>query len=328
MNILIPDVLSPPADIEREIFGNDAQITIAGATSAEQISDDTWNACDAILAWDQIQYNAELIGKLKNCKTIVRVGVGYDNINLKAAAENNIQVCTVPDYGTEEVADHTMALLLALVRGFPEYVSRVKQRDWSRENHMPFRLRGKTMGIIGLGRIGTAVAVRAKTFGLRVIFYDPYKDDGYDKSMGIERVDNLEDIATQSEIISLHTPLTKETKGMIDQSFFSKIKHQPILINTARGAVIDIHDLYSAMRNETVNAVGLDVLPVEPSDDTQQLISEWEQNDPWLKGRVLVTPHVAFYSPEGYKEMRKKAAQEALRILNGELPRNNILNFK
>ncbi len=327
MNILIPDVLSPPANIEKEIFGSTVEIIVAEATFAGQISDDTWRRCDAILAWDQIQYTSELIDKLENCKAIVRVGVGYDNIDLKAAAQKNIPVCTVPDYGTEEVADHTMALMLALVRGFPVYVKRVRQRDWNRENKMPFRLRGKTMGIVGLGRIGSAVAVRAKAFGMNVVFYDPYKEDGYDKSLGIQRVENLDDIGQQSDIISLHTPLTNETKGMIDKRFFSNTTRNPILINTARGAIIKLDDLYTAMQTDTINAVGLDVLPIEPNDDTQELIMAWEQKETWLQGRVLVTPHVAFYSPEGYREMRQKAAREALRVLNGESPRNPVTVF-
>ncbi len=324
MKILIPDVLSPPADVEREVFGNDVDIILAQATDASQISDTTWENCDAILAWDQIQYTAELIEKLDNCKAIVRVGVGYDNIDLLAAEQKSIQVCTIPDYGTEEVADHTMALLLSITRGFPEYVKRVRERDWDRANSMPFRLRDKAMGIVGLGRIGTAVAVRAKAFGLRVLFYDPYKDDGYDKAMGIKRVDNLAEIASQCDIISLHTPLTDETNRMINNSFFTEVKRSPIILNTARGAIIDLNDLYLAMKNDIVNAVGLDVLPIEPSDDSQKLISAWENHESWLKGRVIVTPHVAFYSPEGYTEMRRKAAIEALRVLNGEKPRNQV----
>jgi len=189
---------------------------------------------------------------------------------------------------------------------------------------MPARLGGKNLGIIGLGRIGTATALRAKAFGLKVIFYDPYKDDGYDKSLGIRKVDTLHDLARLSDIVSIHTPLTKETENMIDDSFFKIIKPDSILINTARGSIIDLSALRNAMKKKIIKAAGLDVLPIEPSDDSQQLIVEWENNEEWLRGRLIVTPHVGFYSPEALKEMRIKASIEVKRVLEGKPPRNLV----
>lgn len=327
MNILIPDVLSPPADVEREVFGPEADIVLCEATAAEEIPDELWSACDAILAWDQIEYNSPLLDKLERCRAIIRVGVGYDNIDLIGTRRRKIVVCSVPDYGTEEVADHTIALLLSLVRGLPEYVKRVLRRDWSRENSMPFRLRGKVIGIIGLGRIGTATAMRAKTFGMKVVFYDPYINDGYDKSLGVTRVESLKEIAETADVISIHTPLTHETEGMINDSFFADVRKSPLLINTARGQIVDIACLYDAMKDDIVKAAGLDVLPIEPSDDSQQLIVDYENDEEWLRGRLVVTPHIAFYSPEAYKEMRKKAALEAFRVINGEKARNCVNEF-
>ena len=324
MNILIPDVLREPVDIEAEIFGSDADIIVGKATSHEDITDEVWSNCDAILAFDQIIYDKDLISKLVKCKVIVRVGVGYDNVNLLETKKKNIVVCNVPDYGTEEVADHAMGMLLSLLRGLPEYTRRVQQRNYCRENQMPARLGGKNLGIIGLGRIGTATALRAKAFGLKVIFYDPYKDDGYDKSLGIRKVDTLHDLARLSDIVSIHTPLTKETENMIDDSFFKIIKPDSILINTARGSIIDLSALRNAMKKRIIKAAGLDVLPIEPSDDSQQLIVEWENNEDWLRGRLIVTPHVGFYSPEALKEMRQKAAIDALRVLKGLQPKNCI----
>ena len=324
MNILIPDVISEPADIESKIFGPGAEILVGEATNNQDISDKIWSNCDAILAFDQIIYDKELISKLAKCKVIVRVGVGYDNIDLLAAKNKNILVCNVPDYGTEEVADHTMGMLLSLIRGLPEYVRRVKHRNYSRKNNMPARLRGKIMGIIGLGRIGTAVALRAAAFGIKVIFYDPYKDEGYDKSLGINRVNNLHDIARLSDIVSIHTPLTNETENMIDNRFFNSVKPGMILINTARGSIINISALRIAMKEKIINGAGLDVLPIEPSDDSQQLIVEWENNKEWLKGRLIITPHVAFYSPSALKEMRIKASHEAKRVLEGKSARNVV----
>ncbi len=324
MNILIPDVLREPVDIEAEIFGMDADIVVGEATSHEDITDEVWSNCDAILAFDQIIYDKDLISKLVKCKVIVRVGVGYDNVNLLETKKKNIVVCNVPDYGTEEVADHAMGMLLSLLRGLPEYTRRVQQRNYCRENQMPARLGGKNLGIIGLGRIGTATALRAKAFGLKVIFYDPYKDDGYDKSLGIRKVDTLHDLARLSDIVSIHTPLTKETENMIDDSFFKIIKPDSILINTARGSIIDLSALRNAMKKKIIKAAGLDVLPIEPSDDSQQLIVEWENNEEWLRGRLIVTPHVGFYSPEALKEMRIKASIEVKRVLEGKPPRNLV----
>ena len=324
MNILIPDVLREPVDIEAEIFGMDADIVVGEATSHEDITDEVWSNCDAILAFDQIIYDKDLISKLVKCKVIVRVGVGYDNVNLLETKKKNIVVCNVPDYGTEEVADHAMGMLLSLLRGLPEYTRRVQQRNYCRENQMPARLGGKNLGIIGLGRIGTATALRAKAFGLKVIFYDPYKEDGYDKSLGIHKVDTLHDLARLSDIVSIHTPLTKETENMIDDSFFKIIKPDSILINTARGSIIDLSALRNAMKKKIIKAAGLDVLPIEPSDDSQQLIVEWENNEEWLRGRLIVTPHVGFYSPEALKEMRIKASIEVKRVLEGKPPRNLV----
>ena len=324
MKILIPDVIKPPADIEIEIFGLEADIITGEATHSEMISDEIWKECNAVLAFDQLDYNKELLSKMSSCKVIVRVGVGYDNVDVVDAKNKNIIVCNVPDYGTEEVADHTMALLLSLVRGLPEYTRRVKLRNWNRHNSMPFRLRDKVIGIIGLGRIGTATALRSKAFGMKVIFYDPYINDGYDKALGVERVSLLEDIARESDIISLHTPLTHETKGMINDSFFAYVNRKPIIINTARGHIVEIAALEKAMREGVVKAAGLDVLPLEPSDDSQQLIVDWEQDEEWLRGRLLVTPHVSFCCPEAFEEMRRKAAEEALRVLNGGKAKNCV----
>ena len=324
MKILIPDVIKPPADIEIEIFGLEADIITGEATHSEMISDEIWKECNAVLAFDQLDYNKELLSKMSSCKVIVRVGVGYDNVDVVDAKNKNIIVCNVPDYGTEEVADHTMALLLSLVRGLPEYTRRVKLRNWNRHNSMPFRLRDKVIGIIGFGRIGTATALRSKAFGMKVIFYDPYINDGYDKALGVERVSLLEDIARESDIISLHTPLTHETKGMINDSFFAYVNRKPIIINTARGPIVEIAALEKAMREGVVKAAGLDVLPLEPSDDSQQLIVDWEQDEEWLRGRLLVTPHVSFCCPEAFEEMRRKAAEEALRVLNGGKAKNCV----
>ncbi len=324
MVILIPDVLKPPAEIEQQVFGKDAEIQVCQAVSAEQISPEDWARCEAILAYDQIQFTADLIRGLKRCKVLVRVGVGYDNVDLEAAQRHGLIVCNIPDYGSEEVADHAMAMLLSLARGIPEYHRRTRGRDWDRTNALPYRLRGKSLGIVGLGRIGSAMAKRGLAFGMRVLFYDPYKEDGYDKALGVERVESLAELAGKCDVVSLHAPLTDETERMIGRSFFDSLKRPIHLINTARGALIDIEALGAAMREGTVAAAGLDVLPIEPNVDSQTLVSAWEAQEAWIRDRLIVTPHTAFYSPESYREMRTKAALEALRVLEGNPPRNPV----
>ena len=322
--VLIPDVLNNDADIEKNVFGTNAKIILGKAKLHSDIKNHVWKNCDAVLAWDTIDYNENLISKLQACKVIVRVGVGYDNVDLVAAKKNNIVVCNVPDYGTEEVADHAIALFLSLNRGLQEYSQSIKDKNWIRSHTTIMRLTKKVMGIIGLGRIGLATALRAVSFGMKIIFYDPYLPDGYDKALNFKRVDTLNEIAEESDVISIHTPLTEETYKMINKKFLRHVKKKPIILNTARGPIIDLPSLENSMRENKVKAAGLDVLPVEPSDDSQQLIVDYENNEEWLKGRLIVTPHVAFYSPESFKEMRRKAAEEAMRVLNGENPRNPL----
>ena len=224
MKIIIPDVIQDGGVLEAKIFGAKAEIIAPDITNSSQVDDDVWNSCDAILAFDQLVYDRELISKLTHCKSIVRVGVGFDNVDLDAAREKGIVVSNVPDYGTEEVADHAIALLLNMTRGLKEYSLKVEERNWDRSASLPIRLRGKTLGLIGFGRIGVATALRAKSFGLDVIFYDPYIPNGVEKSIGVKRVRSLEDIAKNSDFISLHTPINDETKNIVDQSFLDKVK--------------------------------------------------------------------------------------------------------
>lgn len=327
ITVLLPDVMTTGIEIEREIFGPEADIILGQAIQTDAISDKIWTNCDAVLAWDNMEYNAMLIKKLVKCKVIVRVGVGFDNVDLAEAKKSNIVVCNVPDYGTGEVADHAMSLLLSFSRGLPLYTERVKRRDWARHNDMTFRLDQSVMGIIGLGRIGTATAMRAKSFGMKVVFYDPYINDGLDKALGITRADTLNEIAENADVISLHVPLTHETKDMLNEEFFNQARKNPVIINTARGSVIKLPDLEEAMREGRVRAAGLDVLPVEPSDNSQQLIVDWENDEEWIRGRLIVTPHSAFYSPTSIVEIRKKACLEALRVVRGEKARNCVNAF-
>ena len=326
-NILIPDVVVPPAQIEHDVLGDKYNITVGEAQEAGDIPEEIWKQSHGILAFHLIDYNAELLSKLENCQVIVRLGVGYDNIDLGEARCRNIAVCNVPDYGTEEVADHTLGLLLALVRSIPGYQQAIKNRNWARNDNITFRLSGKTIGIIGLGRIGMAVAIRCKSFGMNIVFYDPYLDDGYDKALGITRADTLEDFLEQSDIISIHAPSTKETRGMVGSDFLSKVRDGCILINTARGDIINLDELYKIMKLGKVKARGLDVLPIEGHSSEQQLVVDYENDAQWLKDRLIITPHVAYYSAEAYTELRYKAAKQIKGAIDGQEIKNCVNNF-
>ena len=326
-NILIPDVVVPPAQIEHDTLGEQYNIIVGQAQHANDISDDIWKQSHGILAFHLMDYNSELLSKLENCQIIVRLGVGYDNIDLAEANQRNIAVCNVPDYGTEEVADHALGLLLSLVRSIPSYQQAIKNKNWNRNDNITFRLSGKTFGIIGLGRIGTAVAIRCKAFGMNVVFYDPYLDDGYDKALGITRADTLEDLLTQCDIISIHTPSTDETRGMVGSDFLGKVKDSCVLINTARGDIINLNELYKSMKSGKVRACGLDVLPIEGHSNEQDLVIDYENNAEWLEDKLIVTPHVAYYSAEAYIELRYKAAKQIRDAIEGQVIRNCVNNF-
>ena len=249
-------------------------------------------------------------------------------MDVEAAARKGIPVANVPDYCTNEVADHTIALLLGITRGLPAYIDSVKLEDdrweWSAAGHL-FRMTGKTLGIIGLGRIGTAVALRAKAFGIDVAFYDPSASDGMERSLGLRRL-QLDELLAQADFVSLHTPLTPETRGLVNADFLAKLKHGAYIVNTSRGGVVDANALEVALREGRVAAAALDVMPTEPPDPELGLVKAWRAGEDWIKHRLIVTPHSAFYSEEGEVDMRVKATATVREVLDG-LPARNVVNM-
>ena len=230
-------------------------------------------------------------------------------MDLNAAAERGILVCNVPDYGTEEVADHAMMLLLALARQLRPGDEAIRKGVWDFRTvlEMP-RLRGKTLGIVGCGRIGTAMAMRAKAFGLDVVFYDPHVVPGYDKAVGIRRVERLEDLLAQSQFVSLHCYLDDAAHHLINARALALMPRGSILVNTARGGVVDGDALVGALDSGHLLGAGIDVVEHEPLEDDRL------RHHP----RVLLSPHSAFYSVEGFVELRRKTAEEVVRLLTGK----------
>jgi len=187
------------------------------------------------------------------------------------------------------------------------------------------RLSTYTFGVVGLGRIGTATIRRAKAFDMDCVFYDPYLPNGMELALGIRRADSLQDLLGQCDVVSIHTPLNEETRNMIDRSALESAKRGIIVINSARGPLIDIDALHDAMKDDIVLAAGLDVLPDEPANLNKPLISAWHNDEEWIKHRLIITPHSAFFTPESMRDIQAFAARTAARYLrDGRL--ENLVN--
>jgi D-3-phosphoglycerate dehydrogenase len=312
--VLIADFLDETS-IESAVLSDIAQFVMARATDEAQLKPYLPRA-DAIMLFHDISILGEAsFAQAPRCRGVVRAGVGYNNIDVEAATRHGVIVCNVPDYGTEEVADHAIMFLLALARRLVPSHQAIQSGTWDYRTAVGTpRLRGKTFGIVGCGRIGTATAVRAKALGLDVVFYDPFLRQGMEKALGIRRVHQLEELLEQSHFVSLHCYLDESNHHMISTRTIARMRPGAILINTARGPLVDEAALIAALDSGHLAAAGLDVVETEPLDN-QRL-----RQHP----NVVLTPHTAFYSVEGYVELRTKTAEEVRRILVGEPPRNPV----
>ncbi len=269
----------------------------------------------AIILWHGPLVDAGVVARLRHCRAIIRNGVGFDSVDTVAAAKAGIAVCNVPDYGTEEVADHALALTLALYRQLFPLDAEAKRLGWKIDVAAKMRrLRTQTFGIVGLGRIGTAAALRAKAFGFRVAFFDPYAPTGTHKAVGIERVGSLGELLKISDTISIHCPLSAETRGMIGESEIARMKPGSFLVNTARGDIVQKAPVFAALRSGHLAGAGLDVVEAEP------LRTAGEAATP----NLIVTCHAAFCSPEGMVEMRSTSAKIARAAVLGEQVWNRV----
>jgi C-terminal binding protein len=283
---------------------------------------------DAIMLFHNVSLSARTIDRLQRCKLIVRCGVGYDNVDHALARRRGIPVANVPDYGTEEVADSALGMMLAMVRGIAYQNSRLRDRQgpWMYTQVVPLRrLRGRVFGIIGLGRIGSAAALRAKALGMDVLFYDPYKPDGYDKALGVRRAETLDELLSAALVVSAHCPNTAETRHMLNAATIAKMAPGSYLVNTARGAVVDVAAIPEAIASGRLAGAAIDVLEGEPPDDDSPLMRAWRDPTHPAYHRLLVNPHAAFYCEEGLRDMRTKGADACRRVLLG-LPLRNIVN--
>jgi phosphoglycerate dehydrogenase-like enzyme len=311
--VVITDHLAE-AGVERTVLDPVAEVQLL-ATDDEADLVSAGTAADVLLVFHTMRLTDCSLAHFSRCRGIVRCGVGYDNVDLQAAGRRGMVVCNVPDYGTEEVADHSLLLLLAIARRLLPTANAIRAGAWDVTGVFGApRLRGRTLALVGCGRIGTAMALRARALGMRVVFYDPYKPDGHEKSLGVERVYRLDDLWPQAEFLSLHCPLTRETHHLLDAATLARLPAGAYVINTARGPCVDLTALRAALDTGRVAFAALDVVEREPLED------DVLRRHP----RVVLTPHAAFYSVESFREMRLKGAEEARRILLGEPVRNPV----
>ncbi|KAJ6637950.1 C-terminal-binding protein [Pseudolycoriella hygida] len=305
--------------IEMPILKDVATVAFCDAQSTSEIHEKVLNEAVGALMWHTIILTKEDLEKFKALRIIVRIGSGTDNIDIKAAGELGIAVCNVPGFGVEEVADTTMCLILNLYRRTYWLANMVREGkkftgpEQVREAAQGCaRIRGDTLGLVGLGRIGSAVALRAKGFGLNVIFYDPYLPDGIDRSLGLTRVYTLQDLLFQSDCVSLHCSLNEHNHHLINEFTIQQMRPGAFLVNTARGGLVDDDALASALKQGRIRAAALDVHENEPYNVFQGSLKD--------APNILCTPHAAFYSEASSTELREMAASEIRRAIVGNIP--------
>ncbi len=280
------------------------------------------------LVWKK-QINENFLTKYKNIRAVVRYGVGYDNIDMDLCKRKNIIVVNTPDYGIDEVADTALAMILNLTRKINSLQEFAKsdQNSWNgKKINFPIkRINKMSLGIIGLGRIGSSLARKYLSLSRIVGFYDPYISSGAEKILDIKRYEKLYDLLNNSDIVSIHTPLTEETNNLVNKDFISNMKKGSFLINVSRGCIIkDQNLIYESLKSNHLEGYATDVWTSEPPELSDKLYRVWKDNQE-LNGRVIINPHTAYYSNEALEEARVKASESCLDIINGKQCKNRII---
>jgi D-3-phosphoglycerate dehydrogenase/C-terminal binding protein len=325
--VVVTDFITGAMEIEREILGEVAEIVALDA-SCEAALHGPVDEATAVMVYHTLSITEQTIARLKQCRLIVRCGVGYDNVDGAAARRRGIALVNIPDYGTEEVADSAIGMMLALTRGIHQFnsITRSRAGEWKYTQAAPlWRLRGRVFGIVGLGRIGGAAALRARALGMDVVFYDPYVPDGRDKSLGVRRVETLDELLAVAHVLSLHCPLSAETRHLINAHTIARLPRGSYLINTARGGIVDTAAIPAAVASGQLAGAAIDVLEGEPPADDQPLVAAWRDPRHAAHHRVILNPHAAFYCEEGLREMRVKGSESCRRAILG-LPLRNVVN--
>ena len=311
--VVLSDYVWESVQMERDILGALADLTPLQTKKPEEFLAEAKD-CDALLNTYAGPITAEHMAQMPKCKIIARYGIGVDTIDLTAATAAGIIVTNNPTYCIDEVAEHAMALLLASARKIAFYDRAVRNGVWAVPPGKPmFRLAGSTLGLIGFGNISRAVAVRAAAFGMKILFYDPYVNDGQFPVPGKKA--ELADVLKQADYISLHAPLMPQTKHMLNDAALATMKRTAVIVNCGRGPLIDTDALVRALDNKTIAGCALDTTDPEPLPNPHP-----------LRGRenVIITPHAAWYSEQGMIGLQSGAPNEVRRVLSGEWPVNVV----
>lgn len=298
-------------DIQRRIYrGIGADFQVAQCTSEDQALEWLRDA-DIVVNEHFSPINQRLIQSLERCKAIIRTGVGVESIDVEAATEFGIAVINVPAYCLDEVSDHALALILALARHIKRLDRTVTEGIWDfKSAGETFRLRGRTLGLFGFGKIARRLAPKAKVLGLEIIACDPYVDPNLIYACGVRPV-SFDQLLQRSDFISIHCPLTHETWGIFDESAFRAMKERAVIVNTSRGAIIKTRALIQALTCEWIAGAGIDTIEGEPPGSDHPLYSFHN---------VILTPHFAWHSREALIELHTTMAEEGCRILTGRRP--------
>jgi len=289
----------------------DAELVCVRDESPEALAEAAREAAAVVVIARPI--DRPLIRGLERCRLILTLSVGYDCVDVAAATERGIPVCNTPAYCTDEVANHAMTLVLAVARKLHLLLPKTREAVWDYKFSRPiFNFRDKCLGIIGLGRIGRAVVPKAKGFGMRVAAYDPYLDDDLFELLGVERCYELPDLLRQADYLTVHAPLTAETRHMIDAGALGAMKPHAVLVNTSRGPIVDEQALCRALESGRIAGAGIDVLEEEPPAADSPLLG---------LENALVTPHIAWYSEESHEADMIQGMDELVRVLAGHRPR-------
>jgi D-3-phosphoglycerate dehydrogenase / 2-oxoglutarate reductase len=309
--VLITDRAWADCEVEREILAAaDAEIVEAPRADESTLAD-LARDCDAIgTCWAHV--SEAVVRAAVRCRVIARFGIGLDNISVQTATELGIPVTCVPDYCVDEVAEHTLALLLSLARRIPLFDSRAKRGEYDRRVDPPLRrLRGQTLGLVGFGRIGQEVYRRAVGLGLNLVAHSP---SGNDYGTGC-RMTSLDELLPTADFVSLHCPLTEQTRHLIGADRLARMKPTAYLINASRGPLVDHDALWDAIRTGRIAGAGLDVFDPEPPDLSQPLFRD---------ERVLVTPHAAFLSADSLHALRSRTARQIADVLQLRQPEHLV----
>jgi D-3-phosphoglycerate dehydrogenase len=312
--VAITDYVFPSLEPEQRVLAPlGVELRPAQCKSEEEIINLAKDA-DGILNC-YAKMTARVIESLSHCKIIARYGIGVDNVDLTAATKAGVLVTNVPDYCIDEVSDHALALLFALARRIVTADRAVKAGAWDVVAHAGIRrLRGQTLGLLGFGKIAKALALKVQPLGMKVLVYDPYLEPAAIAPHGAEAV-NFERLLADADAVSIHVPLSAETRNMIGQRELARMKPTAFLINTSRGGIVDEQALAVALKEGRLGGAALDVLGIEPPSADHPLRQ---------LPNMIFTPHLAFYSRESVIELQTKAAEEVARALKGEPPRSPV----